>query len=75
MMRPTSLKIFWNTNRLQVAAAIRPNTKLVWIETPTNPTLKLVDIKAVSDIAHKANKDMIVAVDNTFESAYFQVIF
>ena len=46
---------------------------MVWIETPTNPTLKLVDIQAVADIAHKARKDMIVAVDNTFESAYFQV--
>jgi cystathionine gamma-lyase len=69
------LKYFKIQIVLQVAAAIRPNTKLVWIETPTNPTLKLVDIKAVSDIAHKANKDMIVAVDNTFESAYFQVIF
>jgi cystathionine gamma-lyase len=69
------LKYFKLKIVLQVAAAIRPNTKLVWIETPTNPTLKLVDIKAVSDIAHKANKDMIVAVDNTFESAYFQVIF
>jgi cystathionine gamma-lyase len=72
-MRPF-LKYFEIKIVLQVAAAIRPNTKLVWIETPTNPTLKLVDIKAVSDIAHKANKDMIVAVDNTFESAYFQVI-
>jgi cystathionine beta-lyase/cystathionine gamma-synthase len=37
----------------QVAAAIRPNTRLIWIETPTNPTLKLVDIKAVADIAHQ----------------------
>ena len=56
-------------------AAIRPNTKMVWIETPTNPTLKLVDIQAVSDIAHKARSDIIVVVDNTFESAYFQVKF
>ena len=56
-----------------MASAIRPNTRLIWIETPTNPTLKLVDIKAVADIAHKANKDILVAVDNTFESAYFQV--
>jgi O-acetylhomoserine/O-acetylserine sulfhydrylase-like pyridoxal-dependent enzyme len=58
---------------IQVAAAIRPNTRMVWIETPTNPTLKLVDIQAVADIAHNARKDMIVCVDNTFESAYFQV--
>ena len=58
-----------------MTAAIRPNTKMVWIETPTNPTLKLVDIQAVSDIAHKARSDIIVVVDNTFESAYFQVKF
>ena len=61
--------------QFQVTAAIRPNTKMVWIETPTNPTLKLVDIQAVSDIAHKARSDIIVVVDNTFESAYFQVKF
>ncbi|MEN0059154.1 MAG: cystathionine gamma-synthase [Bdellovibrio sp.] len=50
--------------------ALKPNTKLVWLETPTNPTLKLVDIKRISAIA-KA-KGVIVAVDNTFMSPYFQ---
>lgn len=50
--------------------AIRPETKMIWIETPTNPTLKLVDIKRVCEIAHK--KNIIVAVDNTFMSPYFQ---
>lgn len=50
--------------------AIQPNTKMVWLETPTNPTLKLVDIKKISAIA-KA-KGIIVAVDNTFMSPYFQ---
>ena len=45
----------------------------VWIETPTNPTLKVVDVKAVAEIAHR-QKDVFVVVDNTFESAYFQVI-
>ena len=35
------------------SAALKPNTKLVWIETPTNPTLKIVDIKAVSDLVHQ----------------------
>lgn len=48
----------------------KPNTKLVWIETPTNPLLKLIDIKAISAQAHKA--DAFVAVDNTFMSPYFQ---
>ena len=45
-------------------------TKLVWLETPTNPTLKVADIKAISEIAHK--NDVLVAVDNTFLSPYFQ---
>ena len=59
--------------KFQVSDAIRPNTKMIWLETPTNPTLKLVDIQAVSDIAHAIRSDIIVVVDNTFESAYFQV--
>lgn len=54
----------------KVEAAFKPNTKLVWIETPTNPTLKLVDIEMVSSIARK--KGAISVVDNTFMSAYFQ---
>jgi len=53
------------------AAALKPNTKLVWIETPTNPTLKIVDIKAVSDLVHQ-QEGVHVVVDNTFLSAYFQ---
>ncbi|KAF5893040.1 cystathionine gamma-lyase, partial [Clarias magur] len=56
----------------ELKAALKPNTKLLWIETPTNPTMKVVDIKACSDIAHEYNKDIIVVVDNTFMSAYFQ---
>lgn len=50
--------------------AIKPNTKMVWLETPTNPTLKLVDIRKISQIAHE--KGILVAVDNTFMSPYFQ---
>jgi len=46
---------------------------MVWIETPTNPTMKVVDIQGCSDIVHEHNKDTIVVVDNTFMSAYFQV--
>ncbi|XP_063057787.1 cystathionine gamma-lyase-like [Engraulis encrasicolus] len=52
--------------------ALKKNTKLLWIETPTNPTMKVVDIKACADIAHAHNKDIVVVVDNTFMSAYFQ---
>ncbi len=50
--------------------AITQKTKLIWIETPTNPLLSIIDIEAVVNIA-KANK-IIVAVDNTFASPYLQ---
>ena len=53
-----------------VEAAIRPNTKLVWVETPTNPMLKLADIAAVAEVA-KAHGAMTV-VDNTFVTPFFQ---
>ena len=51
-------------------SAFTEKTKLVWIETPTNPMLKVVDIQNICDIAHKHNA--IVVVDNTFASPYFQ---
>lgn len=50
--------------------AIKPNTKMVWLETPTNPTLKLTDIEAIVKIAKQ--KNILVVVDNTFMSPYFQ---
>jgi len=54
----------------ELEKALKPNTKLIWMETPTNPTLKIADIRKVAAIA-KANGIMLV-VDNTFMSAYFQ---
>ncbi|MEE2691130.1 MAG: cystathionine gamma-synthase [Pseudomonadota bacterium] len=51
-------------------AAIRPETKLVWLETPTNPMLKIVDIEAVAKVAH--SKSLVVGCDNTFASPYCQ---
>ncbi|MDQ8050999.1 cystathionine gamma-synthase [Luteibacter sp.] len=51
-------------------AAIRPETKLVWIETPTNPLLKLVDIDLIATLARK--RGLIVVVDNTFSSPILQ---
>ena len=53
-----------------IAAAIRPNTKLLFLETPTNPTLRLTDLAAACDVAHK--RGVAVAVDNTFASPYVQ---
>jgi len=70
MVDPTNLKA--------VVAGIKPNTRVVWLETPTNPTLKICDIAAVVDIVAKCrgteteNPRPIVVVDNTFSSPYFQ---
>lgn len=50
--------------------AIRPNTKLIWLETPTNPLLRLADIRAVAQIARQHN--ILLVVDNTFATPYFQ---
>ena len=51
-------------------ASFKPNTKLVFLETPTNPTMKVADIAAVAKAAHEHNA--IFAVDNTFLTMYFQ---
>ena len=52
-----------------VRAALRPETKLVWVETPTNPTLKVIDLLAVIDAV---GPDVLVAVDNTFGTPVYQ---
>ncbi|XP_011187074.1 cystathionine gamma-lyase [Zeugodacus cucurbitae] len=58
------------TDLLAFDAAIVSNTKLVWIETPTNPLIKVADIEAISKFCQ--NKNVIFAVDNTFLTSYFQ---
>ncbi len=58
------------TDTSLVENGIKPNTKLVWIESPSNPLLKLSDIKAISEITRKHG--LILVVDNTFLSPYFQ---
>lgn len=57
-------------NEEEYEKAFKPTTKLVWLESPTNPTLKLCDIKKACEIAHKHGA--LVAVDNTFMTPYFQ---
>jgi cystathionine gamma-lyase len=57
-------------NARELEIAIRPSTKLIWIETPTNPMLKLVDIAAVCEIAKR--KGVKVVVDNTFATPALQ---
>jgi len=59
------------TDPKNVADAINENTRLVWMETPTNPTMKLVDIAAVAAVVKKHPKVWLM-VDNTFMSSYFQ---
>ena len=58
------------TDVLNVEAAIRSNTRMVFVETPTNPVMMVTDLKAVSDVAHAAGAR--VVCDNTFMSPYLQ---
>ncbi len=58
------------TNAANVQAAVTPNTKLVWVETPTNPLMNITDIAAVAAIAKKAGA--LLCVDNTFASPALQ---
>jgi len=58
------------TNLKEVKSAVTPNTKLMWIETPTNPLLRVVDIEELTSIA--ADNDIKTVVDNTFASPYLQ---
>jgi cystathionine gamma-synthase len=53
-----------------IAAAMTPKTKLIWIETPTNPLLNIADIAAIADIAHAGGA--LLVIDNTFASPYLQ---
>lgn len=55
-----------------VAQALRPNTKAVYLETPANPNMYLADIKSIAEIAHKHNPEILVYVDNTYCTPYIQ---
>jgi cystathionine gamma-lyase len=58
------------TDPAALAAAVRPGTRMIWIETPTNPTLRLVDIAQVAEFARK--RGILTVVDNTFASPWIQ---
>ncbi|KAK6737690.1 hypothetical protein RB195_020037 [Necator americanus] len=60
------------TDLAKFEAAFKPNTKLIWMETPSNPLLKVVDIAAIVHTVKRINPDIVVVVDNTFMSPYFQ---
>jgi cystathionine beta-lyase/cystathionine gamma-synthase len=61
---------FVGGNTLEFENAIKPSTKMFWIESPTNPLLRIIDISKVSAVAHE--KNIKVVVDNTFASPFFQ---
>ncbi|MGB5428289.1 trans-sulfuration enzyme family protein, partial [Eudoraea sp.] len=54
----------------EIAAYINSNTKLIWVETPTNPMMNVIDLEAVSELAK--NNKLLMAVDNTFATPYLQ---
>jgi cystathionine gamma-lyase len=54
-----------------ITSAIKPNTKLIWIESPTNPTLKLIDVARIASLAHSHPVSPLVLVDNTFMSPFY----
>jgi len=62
---------FVNTSKIDnIIAALQPNTAIIHVETPANPTMQITDIQAAADIAHKHGA--ILVVDNTFASPYLQ---
>ena len=60
------------TDPESVAEALTPHTRLVWLETPTNPYLRITDIRAVAEIVHAHQNKPLLVVDNTFATPYLQ---
>jgi cystathionine beta-lyase/cystathionine gamma-synthase len=60
------------TDTAQVEAGLRSNTRMVWLETPTNPLLSINDIQAIAKIVHSHNPETLLVVDNTFATPYLQ---
>ena len=74
VFRPYGLDFSYvNTTDLeQVKASLRPNTRLIWLETPSNPLLRVSDIAELAGIAHAHSPSLLLAVDNTFATPYLQ---
>ncbi|BEV73289.1 MULTISPECIES: PLP-dependent aspartate aminotransferase family protein [unclassified Paludibacterium] len=72
VLAPAGIKVHFVdlSDPAALSAALTPAVKLLWLETPSNPLLKLVDIQALSALAHRQN--VVVAVDNTFATPYLQ---
>ncbi len=56
----------------EIESGLRPNTRLVWLETPTNPLLQISDIRAIAERVHAHSSRPLLAVDNTFASPFIQ---
>lgn len=56
----------------QVETGLRPNTRMVWLESPTNPLLHVCDVRAIAHLVHAHNPETLVVVDNTFATPYLQ---
>jgi cystathionine beta-lyase/cystathionine gamma-synthase len=56
----------------QVQSSLRPSTRMLWLETPSNPLLRLSDIPALAEIAHAHSSNILMVVDNTFATPYLQ---
>ncbi len=74
VLRPFGLDFSYidTTNLEQVIGNIRPNTRMVWIETPSNPLLRVSDITSIVKVAHSISNPPLVVVDNTFATPYLQ---
>jgi cystathionine gamma-synthase len=72
LMRPWGVETSYTESEAveSYAACIRPNTRMIWLETPSNPLLQVADIGAISALARE--RGIVTAVDNTFPSPYFQ---
>jgi cystathionine gamma-lyase len=72
LFTPMGIQVDWVDMTLpeNVRRALRPSTRLIWVETPTNPLLKIIDLRTVAAIAKKAG--VLMAVDNTFASPMLQ---
>jgi len=74
VLRPYGLDFSYvdATDPSQVKSGLRPNTRMIWLETPTNPFLNVSDISAIAEIAHNRRSLTLVVVDNTFATPYLQ---
>lgn len=74
VLRPYGLDFSYvdATDPSQVKSGLRPSTRMIWLETPTNPFLNVSDISAIVEIAHNRRSPTLVVVDNTFATPYLQ---